>query len=108
MAEEIRPGSLGRFHARKLPRLPQDEPTVIMAIGSIGPGGRKGDGRKGDTGNSPDSLHNIEALLTSISLARFIRDLPMPRASRAAAGGFCYHVLNRGNAGMVQLQHLRR
>ncbi len=22
----------------------------------------------------------------------------MPRASRAAAGGFCYHVLNRGNA----------
>src|SRR5271157_421136 len=22
----------------------------------------------------------------------------MPRASRAASGGFCYHVLNRGNA----------
>jgi len=22
----------------------------------------------------------------------------MPRASRAAAGGFCYHVLSRGNA----------
>jgi hypothetical protein len=37
MAEEIRPGSLGRFHARKRPRLPQDEPAVIMAIGSIGP-----------------------------------------------------------------------
>jgi len=48
MAEEIRPGSLGRFHARKLPRLPQDEPTVIMAIGSIGPGGRKGDAKGTD------------------------------------------------------------
>jgi putative transposase len=33
-----------------------------------------------------------------ISFPRFIQDLPTPRASRAAAGGFCYHVLNRGNA----------
>ncbi len=32
----------------------------------------------------------IEALLTSTSLAQFIRGLSMPRASRAAAGGFCY------------------
>ena len=53
---------------------------------------------EGDTGNFPDSLHNIGGLLTSASVARLIGDLAMPRASRAAAGGFCYHVLNRGNA----------
>jgi len=32
-----------------------------------------------------------------VPVARIIRDFP-PRASRAAAGRFCYHVLNRGNA----------
>jgi|GEM_PF-5464755 len=42
MAEEIRPGSLGRLHARKRPRLPQDEPTVIMAIDPSAPGDAKG------------------------------------------------------------------
>ena len=40
-------------------------------------------------------MDNLSAM---ISFPRFIRDLTMPRASRAAAGGFCYHVLNRGNA----------
>jgi len=53
---------------------------------------------KGDTGNFLDSLHSMDNLSAMISFPRFIRDLPMPRASRAAAGGFCYHVLNRGNA----------
>jgi len=42
MDEEIRLGSLGRFHARKRPRLPQDEPTVIMAIDPSAPGDAKG------------------------------------------------------------------
>src|SRR5271157_2869302 len=42
MIEEIRPGSLGRLHARKRPRLPQDEPTVIMAIDPSAPGDAKG------------------------------------------------------------------
>jgi len=63
MAEEIRPGSLGRFHARKRPRLPQDEPTVIMAIDPSAPGGRKGDGRKGDTGECHKLKRKPKALL---------------------------------------------
>ena len=31
LGEEKPPGTLGRFHARKRPCLPQDEPAVIMA-----------------------------------------------------------------------------
>src|SRR5271157_1083088 len=38
-------------------------------------------------------MDNLSAV---ISFPRFIRDLAMPRASRAAAGGFCYLALNRG------------
>ena len=36
--------------------------------------------------------------MTSIPVGRFIWTLPMPRASRATDGGFCYHVLYRGKA----------
>ena len=39
-------------------------------------------------------MDNLSAMIFFPS----IRDVSMPRASRAAAGGFCYHVLNRGNA----------
>jgi len=58
----------------------------------------KGAKGKGDTGNFPGTLRSIDSVSAMICFPRFIRDLPMPRASRAAAGGFCYHVLNRGNA----------
>ena len=57
--------------------------------------GRRKEG-KGDTGNFLDSLHSMDNLSAVISFPRFIRDLAMPRASRAAAGGFCYLALSRG------------
>src|SRR5208282_421356 len=52
-------------------------------------------GAKGDTGRSPGGLGKIGSSRSNCLLSR---TLAMPRTSRAPVGGYCYHVLNRGNA----------